>query len=259
MNTSINGRLSQIGLDRLVRLKWLEQTASLMLAGNDEAAIKAALQSNLKDSFQCDNPNVIRGSIDKTITILLKVWVRTPAELLPLRGMGLELLKRLPQSERLTVHWGMVMATYPFWVNVALQVGRLLRLQGSAAAAHIQRRVCEQYGERETVSRRVRYVLRSFVDWEVLKETDSPGIYTAGRSVVIEDSQLNAWLIESFLHSRSSGAAPLEEVIDNPGLFPFQLIKTMHAESLLTLTKNLDVLRHGLDQELVMLRSTCSS
>jgi len=75
----------------------------------------------------------------------------------------------------------MVTAVYPFWSGVAVQVGRLLRHQGPAAAAHIQRRVREQYGEREPVSRAARRVLRSYLDWGVLQETDTKGIYTSGK------------------------------------------------------------------------------
>ena len=163
MSSSRSCRFTQIGVDRLVRLKWLEQTASLVLAGNDDATIKAILQAELKDSFRSDNPDV-RGSIDKSITILLKVWLRAPAGLESLRIGGLDLLKSLPSHYHIAVHWGMVMAVYPFWASVALQTGRLLKLQGSAAATQVQRRIREQYGERETVSRRARYVLRSYVD-----------------------------------------------------------------------------------------------
>jgi len=71
------------------------------------------------------------------------------------------------------------MAVYPFWASVATQVGRLLKLQGSVAAAHVQRRMRESYGERETVSRRVRFVLRSYVAWRVLRETGAQGVYSA--------------------------------------------------------------------------------
>ena len=77
------------------------------------------------------------------------------------------------------LHWGMVLAVYPFWGEVALRTSRLLRLQGSAAAAHIQRRIREQYGERETVSRAGRRVLRSYGDWGVLKGSGARGVYAA--------------------------------------------------------------------------------
>jgi hypothetical protein len=245
-------RFAQIGLDRLVRLAWLEKVSSLVLAGNNSKNIKPILQNDFVGSFRSAKTDV-RGSLDKTITILLNVWLTAPIELEPLRIEGLELLKRVPRHDHLAMHWGMVMAVYPFWSSVATQVGRLLRLQDSAAVAHVQRRVREQYGERETVSRRTRYVLRSYLDWCVLQETGKKGIYSAGTTRAIDDSRLIAWMVEASLHARANGAAPLKDLLDSPSLFPFRL-KPIHAESLLAASSKIDILRHGLDDDLVMLR-----
>lgn len=245
-------KFTQIGLDRLVRLAWLEKVSSLVLAGNDSASIKSIFQSDLQGAFRSTNTDV-RGSINKTITILLKIWLTVPNELASLRVDGLDLLKRLPRHEHLSVHWGMAMAVYPFWYSVAMQVGRLLRLQGSAAAAHVQRRVREQYGERETVSRAARRVLRSYLDWGVLQETGAKGVYSTGTTLAVDDSRLIAWLAEASLHARANGSAPLKDLIDSPSLFPFR-IKPVHAESLVAASSRLDLLRHGLDDNLVMLR-----
>lgn len=245
-------RFTQIGLDRLVRLAWLEKAAALVLAGNDPASIKRILQSDLRGAF-CSTNTDVRGSIDKTITILLKTWLTVPNELASLHAEGLELLKQVPQRDHMALHWGMLMAVYPFWSAVATQTGRLLRLQGSVAAAQVQRRVREQYGERETVSRRTRYVLRSYLDWGVLQESGTKGIYCAGATLSIEDSRLIAWLAEASLHARANGSAPLKELIDSPSLFPFR-IKPMHAASLVAASSRLDLLHHGLDDDLIMLR-----
>ncbi len=141
----------------------------------------------------------------------------------------------------------------PFWSGVAVQVGWLLRLQGSAAAAHVQRRVREQYGERETVSRAARRVLRSYLDWGVLQETGTKGIYTAGTTLAIDDSVLIARLAEASLHANATGSAPLKDLIDSPNFFPFR-IKPIPAESLVAASSRLDILRHELDDDLVMLR-----
>ena len=173
--------VESIGFSQRVRLEWLEQTANLVLAGNDKTAINAALQELLQDKVSVGG-EAERGNREKIITILMKVWLNVPAKLEVLRSDGLELLKRLPEKERIVVHWGMVTAVYPFWSVVATQVGRLLKLQGSAAASHIQRRLREQYGERETVYRAARRVLRSYVDWGVLNESDTKGIYNPGRT-----------------------------------------------------------------------------
>ena len=246
------GRTEQIGFSQRVRLEWLERTASLVLAGNDKATVSDALQELLRDKVSVGG-DAERGNREKIITILMKTWLAVPGELEALRNEGLELLTRIPRDSHLAIHWGMVMAAYPFWSSVAVQVGRLLRLQGSAAAAHVQRRVREQYGERETVSRAARRVLRSYLDWGVLVETGKKGIYSAGSSLSIEDTKLLAWLIEASLHARSNGAAPLKDIIDSPGLFPFR-IKPIHAEGQLMLSSRIDILHHGLDADLVMLK-----
>jgi len=250
-------RRSQIGFSQRVRLEWLEQTANLVLAGNDEAAVNDALQELLKDKVSVGGQ--AKGcNRNKIISILRKVWFTTPEELVPLRNDGLAFLSTHCSSLShhqlsMVIHWGMVMAIYPFWSGVATHTGRLLRLQGSAAAAHVQRRVREQYGERETVSRAVRRVLRSYLDWGVLQETGAKGIYSAGVMLAVDDSRLIAWLAEASLHARVGGSAPLKDLIDSPSLFPFR-IKPVHAEGLVAASSRLDLLRHGLDDDLVMLR-----
>lgn len=247
----------KIGFSQRIRLEWLEQTANLVLAGNDKAAINDALQEMLKDKVSVGGCS--KGSNrNKVISILRKIWVTTPDDLIPLRNDGLAFLSTQssvlsPHHLSIAIHWGMVMAVYPFWSGVATQTGRLLRLQGSAAAAHIQRRLREQYGERETVSRAARRVLRSYLDWGVLQETGAKGIYSAGATLAIDDSRLIAWLVEASLHARANSSAPLKDLIDSPRLFPLR-IKPIHAENLVAASSRLDLLRHGLDNDLIMLR-----
>lgn len=246
-------RVTQIGIDRLVRLAWLERTSSLVLAGNTPLDIKAILQNDLCDAFQSGKTEK-RGSLGKTITILMKVWLTTPREFVALRVAGLEFLKRMPKQDRKVVHWGMVMAVYPFWASVASQVGRLLKLQRNAVAAQVQRRMREQYGERETVSRRTRYVLRAFVDWGILRETERAGVYEPLPAMVVSEKHVTAWLIEAVVLSRTNGPMTLKNLIESTSLFPFKVIQ-ISADELLSASSRLDVIRHNLDEELVVLKS----
>ena len=247
----MSGRTDQIGFSQRVRLEWLEQTANLVLAGNDKCAVNDALQDLLKDKVSVSGL-AERGNREKIITILLKAWLTVPADLESLRVEGLELLERLPRADHIAIHWGMLMSVYPFWSSVALQTGRLLRLQGSAAAAHVQRRVREQYGERETVSRAARRVLRSYLDWGVLQETGTKGIYAFEKTLAVDDSRLIAWLAEASLHARASDSAPLQDLIDSPNFFPFR-IKPIQPERLAA-SPRLEVHRLGLGDDLVLLR-----
>lgn len=244
-------RYSQIGIDRLIRLAWLEKVAALALSGQSPQEVKKTLEEDLKPSFRSDRTDV-RGSLDKTITILMKVWIRHPRELGSFQEDGLKLVKRHAKDARLAIHWGMMMASYPFWANVAIQVGRLLGLQGTASASHVQRRLREQYGERETVSRRTRYALRSFVDWGVLCETGAGGVYSSGTKSSVDDPSLIAWLVEAALHSQLADSAPFQDLLAGPRFFPFTFQGVRLAE-VVGVSERLEVVRHGLDESLVVL------
>ena len=246
-------RTNQIGFSQRVRLEWLERTANLVLAGNNKTSVNEALQVFLRDKVSVGG-EAVRGNREKIITILLKTWLTVPNELVALRDEGLDLFKCVPRSDHLAIHWGMVLAVYPFWSEVAVQVGRLLRLQGTAAAAHVQRRVREHHGERETVSRAARRVLRSYLDWGVLEETGTKGLYTAGTRLAIDDPRLIAWLTEAALRVRANGSAPLKELFDGPSFFPFR-IRNIHAGNLVAASSRLDVIMHNMDEELVVLKA----
>ncbi len=96
-------RAQQIGFSQRIRLEWLEQTARLAMAGNDQTTINAGLQELLKDKVSIGG-TAERGNREKIITILMKIWLTAPTELDGLRLDGLELLKHLSNQDRIAVH-----------------------------------------------------------------------------------------------------------------------------------------------------------
>jgi len=245
-------RHNQIGLDRLVRLEWLETATRLIMSGSEASEVGAVLREELKGAFRSSNPSV-RGSLDKTITIVMKTWVRPIPELVPLREDGLKLLASLPSRCHAAVHWGMIMAAYPFWGVVAAYVGRLLALQEVISSGQVQRRVREQYGERETAARRARYVLRSFIDWGVLQDGLRAGEYKQGHVLSIDHLELVVWLIEALLHFSPEGSVTFREVLTFPGLFPFRIHRMPSGQELAS-SGRIEVVRHGLDDTILYLK-----
>ena len=245
-------RDAEIGFSQRIRLEWFEHTARLILAGNDKAEINDSLQVLLRERVSVGSASV-RGNREKIITILLKTWLTVPREREKLRDEGLEMLQGFPRKDRIAIHWGMVLAAYPFWGSVAANTGRLLRLQGKASAAHVQRRVREQYGERETASRATRRILRTFIDWGVLNDTPDNGVYDQGQQYPIEEPRLIAWMAEASLFARSNGSAAIRDLLASPTIFPFRLAH-VSTEHLASLSPRLDILRYGLGDDLAMLR-----
>ena len=107
-----------VGIGRWVRLAWLEETASLVLAGNGKDAVHDALDRMLRDQISAGG-NAPRSGREKAITVLLKTWLVVPKGLEPLRDDGLNLLRATRTPDRLAIHWGMLLAAYPFWARSA--------------------------------------------------------------------------------------------------------------------------------------------
>ena len=246
----MSGRMA-IGFSQRIRLEWLEKTGQLVLAGSPREEIEGELQSLLREKLSVGGTGQ-RGNRGKAITILLKIWVSPPKNVQALHSDGLALLKRVPVADHLAVHWGMTMAVYPFLGRVAGQVGRLLRLQSSFTLAQIQRRIREQLGERETVARAARKILRVFLDWGVLKKGETKGVYQGIATRPIHSKRLAAWLVEAAMISSGLSSVSLKTVIQSPSLFPFKLGLSNINE--LNLNERLEPYRQGLDEDIIMLR-----
>ena len=242
-------RGGQIGFSQRIHLDWLEYTANLVLAGNPREEIVAALGERLKEKLSVGNQPE-RGNRDKAITILTKVWVTVPRELQSLRDEGLGHLQCRGPSDRMLVHWCMCMAVYPFFGTVAGAVGRLLRLQGTAGAAQVQRRLRERFGERETVARAARRILRAYIDWGVLLETDEKGLYRGTAKRVIDDAPLAVWAIKAMLFALGEDARSASALLGGPHLFPFDV--TLPSMRELEASEVLEVSRHGLNHEVLL-------
>ena len=246
----------QIGFSQRIRLDWLEYTANLVLAGNPREEIVAALGERLKEKLSVGSQPE-RGNRDKTITILTKVWVTVPRELQSLRDEGLDHLRCRGPGDRMLVHWCMCMAVYPFFGAVADAVGRLLRLQGTAGAAQVQRRLRERLGERETVARAARRILRAYIDWGVLVEAGEKGLYRGAPRRTVDDAPLGVWVIKAMLFAAGDNPRSASALVRGPHLFPFDVV--VPSARALETCEDLEISRHGLDQEVLIGLSSSSA
>lgn len=253
MSNQEEARYKQIGVDRLIRLEWLERTAKLAMMEDDPAKITEVMRSHIQDEFTITGSS-LRSSIDKTLTILKKIWVQPHDSLLSLRDSGLELLRSVNKGEGVAVHWGMMMAAYPFWGSVAASVGRLLSLQDRVSGLDVQRRLREKYGDREIVSRCTKIMLNSYSDWGVLARGKKKSIYFKSRKYSLNKPELIAWLLAAYLYSIPDGKQDLPSAMNSTSLFPFSLM-SISSKTLTLEYPGLQVFQHGLDQVVIMLNN----
>ena len=246
-------RHEAIGIKQAIRFEWMQKAANLLLAGLDTKTIRQELHEFLTErkGNGCEGE---RSEQTRTFVVnnLMKIWVSPDPELLFFRDASLAFLREHP-SMALAVHWGMISAVYPFWVNVARQTGRLLALQDQVTQAQIINRLKEQYGDRQTVSRYARFVIRSFVAWGALKDSETKGCYEKAAPVSIADANLAILMFESVLLATPGAKGALGLLLNNPAFFPFQL-PVMTGDFVSQRSDRIDVVRYGLDDELLKLK-----
>ncbi len=245
-------RHESIGVKQVIPYDWMRKTANFVLAGMNAKEIRHELHTALA----VEGRNVQSGERSawtRTFLVnnLMAMWPSPAVELIAFRDEAIQVLQKHPDQE-FTIQWAMISATYPFWFNTARQTGRLLNLQSRVTQAQIVNRLKEQYGDRQTVSRYARFVVRSFVDWDILKETSVAGSYEKSEPKSIIDRDVFALLVYATLLALPEGKASLSLLLNNPGLFPFYL-PPMQMESLPAPGGRFKVVRYGLDDELVVL------
>ena len=239
-----------VGFDRRIQLDWLDATAEWASQSMPVVEIRSRLDHLLERQIAGQGSHSARG---KTITVLLHIWALVPDELRPLRDDALTLLCKRSGQDRLALHWGMCLSTYPFFRDVATATGRLLSLQGKAALSQITRRTAETWGERSTVLRAAQRIVRSLIDWQVLTETDERGVFTSAPQIEIRNGDgISAWLVEAVLSNSERRARPLANVLTDSAFFPF-VVRLSSRE--LAHSPRLEMFRQGMDQDVVMLKT----
>ncbi len=247
-------RHEKLGIKQTIQKEWMDRALRMVLAGMTEKDIRENLDQYLSTQKQSGGIGE-RGQKTYGMAIgILAAWFAPEDDLRRFRDEALKIASVIPEEEWLPLHWAVISAAYPFWFNVAKQVGRLFNLQESVTQVQIFNRVMEQYGDRETVARNARYTVRSFVAWGVLQESANKGCYKKAPSMQIHDRKLAALLIESALHATPEGKLPVTTLLKNPAYFPFEL-PMLSGDSLAKSSDNIELMRHGLDDEILMLKN----
>ncbi len=246
-------RHEAIGIKQTIRFEWMQKTSNLLLSGLDAKVIRQELHGFLADR-KGNGSEGERSEQTRTFVVnnLMKIWVSPAPELIPFRDASLAYLRENP-SMALAVHWGMISAVYPFWFNVARQTGRLLALQDQVTQRQIINRLKEQYGDRQTVSRYAKFVIRSFVAWGVLVDSGVTGCYEKSTPISITEPDLALLLFESALLATPEGKGALMVLLNNPAFFPFQ-IPLLSGDSVSQYSTRIEVARYGLNEDLLILK-----
>jgi len=206
----------RIGFDRFIAPEWattaLKIRAGLARPEDLEALLDAA--------------GLGTAARTKTRTVLKRLWLKPRVELGDYADRGAAIFRAHPDVPVAAMHWGMAVATYPFFSKVAELIGRLSALQGDCASAEIHRRMSETYGEREGTYRMTNMVIQSQASWGAVARAEKGKRVSRLAPIVIENDELTAWLFEAAVRYAGKPLA-ISGLQSQPVLFPFDLTRPL--------------------------------
>ncbi len=196
----------QIGIDRFVDVVWMQLAASVVRGEMHVDGLYARLA--------VDIPGLqVRR---KTAGILNRMWFPQDAAPRSLAenaaGLAIE-----DNAEQLAAFEAVAIAAYPYFRQVAENLGRLLRLQGSCSAGEVHRRMFEQHGKRTTIDQATSYCFKTMASWGMIVRSPDR------RLTAMEPRLLRAparRLLDKAANLSRHSVTPL--LTTDPLLFPFQ-------------------------------------
>ena len=212
--SSMSNKKVTIGFDRYIERQWIDQMAKWVVQGKDREELHTLTDDYLSPYIKGET------SLRKTKNVLFGCWVNETQENKKYKQQAIELWKQVKPEERLIIHWGLAMASYPYFASVTRQIGRLNRLQGDIHSKELQKRVVEIHGDTESVRRAASRLLQSLTQWGVLEQL-STSTFHVKSGLISTDRKLLSWLAVSPLLCSDRARLDVAEIYSDPAFFPF--------------------------------------
>lgn len=190
-----------VGLSRNLKLQWLDKVAELVLEGLPEEEIKTQLNEFL--GFEIKSPTNVR----KTREILMNIWVYDNDLSKKIKGEALALFKSNPEYN-LVIHWCMMLAAYPVFVDMCKLIGKILEFQDEIILSQLKQKLFDEWGERTTLFHSIDKLVATLKSMDVLVSL-KPGKYH------INFHKVNNLKVTSFI-------VQLMMIVDNRGYYSFE-------------------------------------
>ena len=233
-----------IGFDRYIERQWLDQTA--------EWVVQDASKEQLHENIDLHLAPYINGatSLRKSKNVLFGVWFKTDKRNLTFKEQAKRLYQTATSQEKLVIHWGLAVASYPFFASVVRLLGRLFRLQDDIHSKELIRRTVEQHGDTESVRRAATRILQSLAQWGAL-EAGQQSLFHPVEKITIHNPELLSWLMAALFYSTDRERYSIEELMSDPAWFPFEVSSAFFD---INQSQLLEIVHQGVGDTLIALK-----
>ena len=205
-----------VGFDRYVERDWMDQAAGLAMGDYSLKEVNENLDEYLTLHVNGET------SRRKTKNILTSIWAKALTHEAEYKEQAAVLFARATKQERLTLHYGMSIATYPFFLSLSKILGRLFKLQNEVSNAEFYRRVIETLGDRASIKRAAARYLQSLIEWGVLEASGKAAIKPMAK-LQITDPEIITWLYASAFFSADRDRFSIDDITSDPCWYPFEI------------------------------------
>lgn len=202
-----------VGLSRNLKLQWLNKVVELVLEGHTEQEIKDQLNEYL--NFEIESPTNAR----KTREILMNIWVYDNELSSKIKAPALELFKAYPEYG-LVIHWCMLMAAYPVFVDICKLIGKMSEFQDEITLAQLKQKLFDEWGERTTLFHSIDKLVATLKALDVMI-CDKPGKYHVNTHKV-SNPKIVAFMVYAMMLVDDSGYYTFTDINSSTYLFPFE-------------------------------------
>lgn len=201
-----------VGLSRNLKMPWLNKAAEFAIEGLDEKEMKNQLNEYL--GFEIDSPTNLR----KTREILMNVWFYQNDYSDKLFSEAKKLYRSYPDYE-LQIHWCLLMAAYPVFVDVCKLMGKISQFEEVITLAQIKQKIFDEWGERATLYHSIDKLISTLKAMGVIEGTQ--GKYKI-RTYQVKNQHIVKYMLYSLMLIDNGGYYSFQELSSSSLFFPFE-------------------------------------
>jgi len=196
---------------RSISLDLLNEVYEEYIAGLTKLESKTKLEEIIGQSIT-DKYNV-----KKTRAILQNLWFNDTNWF---HNEAVAVARYLTRTDRLPVHWAILMVNYPIFTDLCIVLGQLFELKDSVSAAQIKEEIFNKWGARSTLDSSLSRNLKSLRDMGALKRAERHTSY-AKITHKVSDPKVVACLFAAVMLGTEQQYMTWECFMSHPAIFPF--------------------------------------
>jgi hypothetical protein len=236
-----------IGFRRNIYREWMDAAAVFCLETSDLSEMRARLDTIV--AVQVPSRENRRMALD----ILINIWAKSGISYPTLRADAVKLYAGSESAtDRLWLHYGMTLATYPLFRLGTVTIGQLSRHTEIITPKEVKARMIAELGQLGALEKATERIIFTLRNWGILAETDRRYTYQPLRRVLDASTPaLEEWMLAAVLTAHPAEGLPFDDLVRLPELFPFRF--TIGVDQLRR-SKRFEVHRQGAGWDMVSVR-----